>query len=436
MSAVLPPCHVAPDTSAPTLLARTREIPDADLLEEIGTAGAGGRRPMCWIRDGRGLVGGGVAARLDLHGPDRFARAAEWWRRTVSRARVTDPVGRPGTGLTAFAAFAFSALSGWPSSLIVPAWIRGRDEHGSWETRIRPLDGVPADASPSAGGRGRPGPAEVLPGRHTAAEWPGIVARGVEAIHAGRVEKVVLARDAVVALPDRIDAGRLLARLGDRQRRAWTFCVDGFLGATPELLASVRGREVTSRVLAGTYRPAHESRADAEGSARFAASAKERGEHALAVASLEDTLRPLCTDFARSAEPYLLRLPQVWHLATDVRARLARHGGAATSLEVAAAVHPTAAVCGTPTDRARELIAELEDMDRGRYAGPVGWFDASGDGDWGVGIRSGQLDRHDPRRLRVFAGSGIVAASDPDAELAETRGKMRAMLDALGVAEG
>ncbi len=147
------------------------------------------------------------------------------------------------------------------------------------------------------------------------------------------------------------------------------------------------------------------------------------------MASVAEALAPFCSGMHVPDAPYVLELPNVLHLATDIAA-VADHGTSA--LRLAAALHPSAAVCGTPTEQARAMIAELERMDRGRYAGPVGWIDAHGDGEWGIALRCGQLDETDPRQIRLFAGCGIVAGSDPAAELAEAAAKLVPMRDALG----
>ena len=165
--------------------------------------------------------------------------------------------------------------------------------------------------------------------------------------------------------------------------------------------------------------------------AMLARSSKDLEEHEYAVRSVADALAPTCRSMNVPEAPYVLHLPNVMHLATDVTGVLAESGPQATSLQLAEALHPSAAVCGTPREAAATLIAELEGMDRDRYVGPVGWVDASGDGEWGIGLRSGRLDRRDRRRMRLFAGCGIVAGSDPVSELAESQAKLVPMREAL-----
>jgi len=220
----------------------------------------------------------------------------------------------------------------------------------------------------------------------------------------------------------------LLERLAERYPDCFTFACDGLVGATPELLVRRAGRQVSALVLGGTApRDADPAQDEALGS-QLLASAKNTEEHAYAVASIRDALRPLCDTLDVEARPALLKLPNLQHLGTHVRGTLADTGTPKSALALAAAVHPPAAVCGTPTGAALELIRELEQMDRERYAGPVGWMDADGNGEWGIALRCAQLSG---RTARLFAGCGIVAGSDPAAELAETLVKFQPMRDAL-----
>ena len=207
----------------------------------------------------------------------------------------------------------------------------------------------------------------------------------------------------------------------------------GLVGATPEILIKVDGSTAQARVLAGTL----DREDEPAGSTGFAAtvlggSLKQRQEHDFAVRSLTRQLAPFATDLSFPAEPFILELPNVWHLASDVTAQLASSNGhLPTSLALVEALHPTAAVCGTPREDAGKLILELESMDRGPYAGPVGWLDGAGNGEWGIALRGAVLE--DPHHVRLYAGAGIVQASDPAAELAETWAKFRPMLQALNL---
>jgi menaquinone-specific isochorismate synthase len=282
-----------------------------------------------------------------------------------------------------------------------------------------------------------PGAVTYASGAVEAEDWPGVVARGVAAIRAGELDKVVLARDEVATTAEPLDVRHALGRLADRYPTCWTFSVDGLIGATPELLVRSDKGLVTSRVLAGTIRRTGDDDADLARAAILAHSSKDLEEHEYAVSSVARALAPFCSSTNVPDAPFVLHLPNVLHLASDVTAVLRGTGADAdggphpTSLALAAALHPTAAVCGTPTEAARDLIRAIEGMDRARYAGPVGWVGADGDGEWGIGLRSAELDPADPHRLRLFAGCGIVAASDPAAELAESRAKLVPMRTAL-----
>jgi menaquinone-specific isochorismate synthase len=185
---------------------------------------------------------------------------------------------------------------------------------------------------------------------------------------------------------------------------------------------------VTSRVLAGTIRRTGDDGHDLALAGSLARSSKDLEEHEYAVRSVADALRPHCSSMNVPESPFVLHLSNVMHLATDVAGVL---GDRTTSLALAASLHPSAAVCGTPTEVADRVIAELEDMDRGRYAGPVGWMDAAGDGEWGIALRCGAYEADDPAGLRLFAGCGIVAGSDPESEVAESDAKLVPMRDAL-----
>ena len=260
--------------------------------------------------------------------------------------------------------------------------------------------------------------------------WEQAVAEAVAAIKAGCLRKVVLARDVFATAAGPIDPRVLLRRLARRYPDCFTFACDGMVGATPELLVSRDDRQVSALVLGGTLPRGADPAEDRALGEELLASAKNHEEHAYAVDSIREALEPLCETLDVDARPALLKFPNLQHLGTHVQGTLA--GGsqpaAKSALGLAAAVHPPAAVCGTPAGTALELIRELEHMNRERYAGPVGWVDADGNGEWGIAIRSGQLAGN---TARLFAGCGIVAGSEPAAELAETLVKLRPMRDAL-----
>ena len=415
------------------LVVTTVEIDDPgpllDLVPEVAVAAAGGRGAVAWIRDGDCFVGWGEAARLDAGvGDDRFARAEGWWRQLVAEARVSDPIAAPGSGPVAFASLTFDARSAG-SVVVVPAVLVARREGRSWVT-VAGRGSAPVVPDLAV----QPPPRSTERIRYAGSSMPDLhwleaVATAVERIRAGALDKVVLARDHAVWAREPFDARVLLQRLAQRFPDCFTFLCDGLVGATPELLVRRLGRRVESIVLAGSARREAEAAADADVGAALLASAKDRSEHEMAAASVAEVLTPRCEELAVDEEPWLLRLANVQHLATRFRGELrATDGRVASAFALVAALHPTAAVGGTPTAAAVALIRELEGMDRGRYAGPVGWVDARGDGEFGIALRCAELSG---ARARLFAGSGIVAASLPEAELEETRLKLRAMQSAF-----
>jgi menaquinone-specific isochorismate synthase len=265
-------------------------------------------------------------------------------------------------------------------------------------------------------------------GALSSAQWSTVVANAVARINAGEMDKVVLARDLSANAGSGIDPRWLLLRLAERYETTWVFAVDGLVGATPELLVRLDKGLVTSRVLAGTIRRTGDDEHDLALAASLARSSKDLEEHEYAVRSVAEALEPHCSSINVPESPFVLHLSNVMHLATDVAGVLT---DGATSLALAASLHPSAAVCGTPTPVAHAAIRELEQMDRGRYAGPVGWMDSSGDGEWGIALRCGAYDPETASQIRLFAGCGIVAGSDPDSELAESDAKFVPMRDAL-----
>jgi menaquinone-specific isochorismate synthase len=400
------------------LAVRTTEVSGGVSAHEDLVARLPHSEALAWIRHGEGLVGWGEAARLVLPGgEDRFTRAREWLASVFAAATVEDPLGVPGSGPVAFGSFSFDAKSG-DSVIIVPRVVLGRRDGHAWYTTIggspEPLALVRPPVPPT-GVRWADG--DVDAARHMRA-----VAAAVERIRAGRLSKVVLARDLLAIADSPIDTRVLLRRLADRFPSCYTFACAGLVGATPELLVRRMGGEVESLVLAGTI--ARDAADDVSAAALFA-SAKDREEHAYAADMVRAALAPLCRELTVPDEPELLRLSNLIHLATPVRGRL---GEQRSVLDVVGALHPTPAVGGTPTGDALDTIRELELMDRGRYAGPVGWIDSRGDGEWGIALRCAQIEG---ARARLYAGGGIVAGSDPAAELAETQTKLRAMRSAI-----
>jgi len=392
--------------------------------------------PLSWVRRGEGLVAWGELARIEVGGEGQLAHAEQAWARLLRATTVHDDVRAPGTGPVAFGSFAFDPASPAGGVLVVPRVVVGRRGPLAWVTTLTEED---AGAAPQptlaellrvgAAPVAAPGPVAYSDGSLPSAAWLDVVAGVVDRIRAGAVEKVVLARDVRARTTNPVDPRHLLTRLADAFAGCWTFSVDGLLGATPELLVRSEKGLVISRVLAGTVRRTGDDDADLARAAHLSHSSKDLEEHEYAVASVAQALAPFCTSTNVPETPFVLHLPNVLHLATDVTGVLTAPG--ATSLALADALAPTAAVCGTPTPVAREIIRETEHLDRARYAGAVGWLGADGDGEWGLALRSAELDPEDPRELRLFAGCGIVAASVPADELAETDAKLEPMRYAL-----
>jgi len=417
----------------PVLEVITRQIDDIRPLVPLVDA----RHPLVFIRRGQGIAGIGEALRLEFTGPSRFQDAAAAWKRVAAAASVADPLGLPGTGLVALGAFAFADQSAQTSVLIVPSVILGRRNGVSWITHIgRAENGAARLPEPVTVPRIVDGPTPHELGADFSVAFdfgpldrPGYV-RAVDAalvhLRAGELSKVVLARSMVGQLPDGADLRVLLAELATGYPDTWTFAVDGLIGSSPETLVTASRGSVTARVLAGSAPRGADPSADQDSAAALATSSKDLDEHQFALRSLLASLAPHARNVTSSEQPFTLKLPNLWHLASDVEGDLT---DGSSSLDLLSALHPTAAVAGTPTGKALALIAELEPFDRGRYAGPVGWVGADGDGEWAIALRSAQVD--DDGTITAYAGAGIVADSDPDKELAETRMKFRPVIDAF-----
>jgi len=380
---------------------------------------------FAWVHGGDGLVGWGRAAELSTSGSGRFAHAAEWWRDLSAHAVVRDEVDTPGSGLVAFGSFTFADETDG-SVLVVPEVVIGRRDGVAWITVIgHGIAAAPAVA-PTSPAR-QPVGTTFADGPVDSAAWQDLVADAVARIVHDDLDKVVLARDLVATLDEPLDVRAPLARLAGDYPSCWTFHVDGFFGSTPEMLIRLERGLVTSRVLAGTIRRTGDDTHDLALAGSLARSSKDLEEHEYAVRSVADALAPHCTSMNVPETPFVLHLPNVMHLATDVTGVMKDGAGALT---LAASLHPSAAVGGTPTREAVRLIDEIEQLDRGRYAGPVGWIDARGDGEWGIALRSAQIE-DDGRTVRLFAGCGIVADSVPADELAESDAKLVPVRDAL-----
>jgi menaquinone-specific isochorismate synthase len=403
------------------LEARTRRLDaDPDLLAVAGRDGA-------LFEKGRtGVAGRGCAARLPWP-PGDPAAAAVSAAEALAAIGSDDEVGAPGCGPVAFGALPFTP--GAPSELVVPAVVVGRAEDGTrWITTIGPPDD-PVHARPAVPGPDEPGSAPRRLTVETAMDpetWCALVERATKMLAGDGMDKVVLARELTVTGDRPLDRLRVL----DRLRRGYPGChlvsVDGLVAASPELLVSRAGDVVRSHPMAGTAPRGGDPVTDQRLAASLLASSKDRQEHQITIDMVHDTLLPWCSYLDYEADPAVVAVANVQHLATLVEGRLSRP--APSVLELMAALHPTPAVAGSPRDDAVRWIAEHEGLDRGRYAGTAGWADARGNGTWAVAVRSAEIAGP---VARVCAGVGVVPDSDPDAELAETSAKFEALLTAL-----
>jgi menaquinone-specific isochorismate synthase len=390
-----------------TLVARTRRLDrDVDLLDVAGRDG------VLFEQHGCGFAGRGVALTIPSTAEVEGALAA---------IEVDDEVGLPGTGPVAFGALPFQG----PGSLVVPAIVVGKADDGTrWVTTVTADEQEPAllaDEQPLAG----PSTFTVRAGRPPAA-WCDAVAAAVASMQAGELQKAVLAREVFVDADAPIDPVAVLRRLRAAYPSAFVFAVDGFLGASPELLVSRTGDVVRSHPMAGTTPRTGDPATDARLAASLLSSTKDRAEHQITIDTVLDAVLPFCSYVDSEPEPSIVSLANVQHLASLVEGRLS--SPPASVLTLVEALHPTPAVCGFPRDAALALIARLEGFERGRYAGTVGWVDRAGNGRFAVSIRCAQVDG---TSARLVAGNGIVADSDPETELAETRAKLNALLSAI-----
>ena len=330
--------------------------------------------PVSWLRRDEGLVGWGVAAVIRTRGTARFSDADKWWSEITGRAEVHDAVNEPGTGLVAFGSFGFADDPG-ESVLVVPQVVVGRRGDRAWVTTVgvdapdltpAPLPAAPVDLS-------------FADGSLNGEAWMSVVADAVARINAGDLEKVVLARDLIATCDEPVDVRWALRRLAADYSMCWTFHVDGIFGATPEMLVRRERGLVTSRVLAGTIRRTGDEERDAALSGTLARSSKDLEEHEYAVRSVADALEPHCSSMNVPEVPFVLHLPNVMHLATDV-AGVVHDAATVSSLQLAEALHPSAAVGGTPTTRRRRA----DRRDRGHGPRPL--------------RRTGRLDGRQRRR--------------------------------------
>jgi menaquinone-specific isochorismate synthase len=413
-----------------TWTATTRPLPDP-VAKELDLLAFAGDDGLLFTRDGVGLAARGEAFRISL---SRGTSDVAHVRRVLGDVRADDPLHRAASGAVAIGALQFVPEE--PSELIVPSVLVAKSSDGtSWITHVH------------RSGTAAPSGFDELIGTTSSAwsphgfdlhstvtheQWCDRIAVAVQRINGGPIDKVVLARAVDVVATAPLIVSEILGRLHALFPSCMVFHVEGFLGASPELLVSRKGSAVRAHPLAGTIARSGDPDTDARLAASLLASTKDRWEHSLVIDAMAALLRPLCDELDVPRTPTVLPLRNVSHLATlmtgTLRSEQVHDRTSPTALELAALLHPTPAVGGVPTDLALAAIAELEPVPRGRYAGPVGWVDAAGNGEWAVGLRSAQVDGN---RARMHAGGGIVADSDPLAELTETQLKLQALLAAV-----
>jgi menaquinone-specific isochorismate synthase len=390
-------------------------LPLLDLLPE--------GEQFTWVRGGEGLVGWGVHASTTVSGRNRFEDARKWWHQQLETFSISNSVHGSGTGPVLFTSFSFDRNQ--ESVLVIPKIVVGQKGSHSWITWIgsgaQPQ--LPESAPISA-----PSTFTFSDGTLSADEWKKRVTEVINRVNTNGVDKVVLARDIVANSDSDIDPRPILKKLSSEYPSTWVFSVGGLVGATPELLLRLSRGMVTSRVLAGTIPKTGDDEKDLALAASLARSSKDLEEHEYAVRSVADALDPFCSSTNVPESPFVLHLANVMHLATDVTGALIESKQYIDAFTLLKNLHPSAAVCGTPRNLAFDVIDEIEGMDRGRYAGPVGWIDSSGDGELGIALRCGQITE---RKIRIFAGCGIVAASIPEKEVEESNAKMIPMRSAL-----
>lgn len=388
---------------------KLHETPDLLALASEGPS-------IVWFTEATSLVASGPFLRIyPGTGTDRFADGSRMFHAAIENAEIDDEVDVPGTGPMVCGSWTFDPAA--PGSLLmIPSTVHGAGEGICWRTDIsfaaNPLE--EAAAPKAAGGTDS-----------SETDWMEIVCTARAQISAGNFDKAVLARQVTISAPSPLDGVAITGLLHSAYPGCFVFLFENLVGASPELLIRRVGDVVDSIPLAGSAPRGETPNKDLILGRRLRESAKNRSEHDLTVNSVMDGLNPHCAELVAEAEPSLLLLANLQHLSTKVQGRLS---GTTDALELVGALHPTAAVCGVPRLQAIEFIRNAESFERGRYAGPIGWMDHHGDGEWALALRCALLDGN---TARVFAGAGIVADSDPEEELQETRLKLQAMLDVL-----
>ena len=358
------------------------------------------------------IVASGSALRLSATGEERTQKLADGWRQVIADAQVVDESDSDSPGLIALTSITFDSQSKEESILVVPAETFVLSDKACFRITAQAEE----ETQSVQGVHG-----EFRTGLQTDEKFLSSVESALAAIEKGQIEKVVLAKDLILPISSEPDLGQPLRRLHKRYPDCWTYKIGNVFGASPELLLKAEDGQVSARVLAGTAGRGTDPDVDKAIADGLAHSLKNKHEHLYAVQSLISELEPFCENVEFDEEPFSLALPDLWHLATDVRGTLKPQF---TLLDVIQKLHPTAAVAGTPREQAITLIRELEPFDRGGYAGPVGWLSSNGSGEIAIALRGGVIEEN---QIRAIAGCGIVSESTPQAELDETELKFKAV---------
>lgn len=426
--------------TAQRLRAITLEVDPGSLPDLVRAAGTGRDRAL-WSQSNLCLLGVGTALKLTLRPGWADASETQLVADALASIVTAEPGGGPGTGPLAMGSLPYDpSRSG---HLRIPRLVLGQRPDAAWATFVTPADAalsqtearrVLGDELSQLCAEARP---EDRPDAFSLAasmshdQWKHVVRSAVAEMELGAFDKVVLARKVDVTANRPFVLRDILARLASLYPSCAVFHFDGFVGASPETLVRRSGREILSHPLAGTVARSGDTDTDEALLAQLMASGKDRWEHQLVVDAIVARLAPMCDRLEVPATPSVLALRNVSHLGTALTGTLLGEpssGHLPTSLQLAASLQPTPAVGGHPTGPALRWQRDNEGFDRGYYAGPVGWTDARGDGEWALGLRSADLSGY---HAALYAGSGIVVGSDPDAELAETQLKLQALLAAL-----
>ena len=365
-----------------------------------------------FVRDGVGFAGQGIAHSISADTAADFLRTIEHDNQTSL------DVGPIAIGNIAFRRMA-------PATLVIPRKVVGKDEAGNcWITTI---DDASPTISPALASQPKPSTFNVEPITPIETYKKAVLAAR-DAVRTGAITKAVIAREIRVTSSIPIDVHAVLLRLRATFARSYRYSINGFIGASPELLVEIKGDRIRSHPLAGTTPRTGDPKTDDELARKLIASMKDQVEHRVVIDVIHEMLLPWCSYLDWEPEPSVLQVANVQHLGTLIEGHLS--AVRPSVMEIVRTLSPTPALGGHPRDAALALIADVEELDRGPYGGAVGWVDGSGNGTWAVAIRCAELS-DDRLTARLIAGGGIVAASDPDAELAETQAKFQAMLSAI-----